>query len=61
MLHAHYPAFAHKVSTFASLMADHQEQNQWAACFTPVSQGIFPFVARLCADPESKMAVWMPG
>lgn len=37
----HNTAFAHKVSMFANLIAYYQEQNQWAASFTPVSQGTF--------------------
>lgn len=40
----HNSAFAHKVSMFANLIAYYQEQNQWAAGFTPVSLGIFLFI-----------------
>ena len=39
----HNPAFAHKVSMFANLIAYYQEQNQWAAGFTQYLKGFFCF------------------
>lgn len=47
----HNSAFAHKVSMFSNLIAYYQEQNQWAAGFTPVSQGTFLFML-YCTDPK---------
>lgn len=47
----HNSAFAHKVSMFANLIAYYQEQNQWAAGFTPVSEETFLFILP-CTNPE---------
>lgn len=53
MLHTHRFPLVHKVSMFASLIADYQEENQWAACFALVSQGDFLcFTAHLCTGPK---------